>query len=103
MWRACLLMVLVGCGSVTVAEDTDAGQSLVFSGHPSDGRGTDGQDGRQSDATDAGSSVDLGGLSDASTDTMGVDAEPSCQDRCAVWCAKGKEGSVIGCACVGCP
>lgn len=85
------LFSLVGCGSVTVDPNdsvADGGAAVRQSE----------QDGDKALSDVPAVPADAGVTLDSGPDVI-EDAGPSCVQRCAEWCARGKEGSVIGCGC----
>lgn len=79
-----------GCGSVENSPGTTFGVADRIGSPHADFPG---------ESFDGGQTVDS-----AETNNMGdsrntPEVGPTCEQRCSDWCANGKEGSLLGCAC----
>lgn len=95
MWRlGFLVLMILGCGGISLAPEdlrvsvdvasTDAGAEELSSTVQS---------------PDAGAKADAETHPSINADSLSPDTGPSCDERCAAWCANGKEGSLVGCGC----
>jgi hypothetical protein len=107
MWKIFVVALLVvGCGSVELAApdgglgaSVDVGSDIGTLDRDEKDCGPEDRVTRLHEdgaplAPETQPSIDAGTLF-----SPPVDTGPSCEDRCAAWCAGGKIGSLIGCGC----